>query len=180
VEDTMDISLAHGNDDPVGQKLATGLGWFSILLGILELFGARRLASALGMSGKENLVRAYGARELVKGVGILSSKDPTPWLWGRVAGDALDLGTLAAHYTDTNPKKENVALAIANVAAVTALDVYCAQRLGSKTQPQLPAHDYSDRIGFPQSPQQMLGAASDFEVPRDYRTPPELQPWTAR
>lgn len=48
------------------------------------------------MHGQERLIRAYGVREIAKGVGILTSPNPTPWLWGRVAGDALDLATLAA------------------------------------------------------------------------------------
>ena len=37
------------------------------------------------------VARAYGLREIGTGIGILASKDPSPWLWGRVAGDALDV-----------------------------------------------------------------------------------------
>ena len=44
-------------------NLSRGLGWFSIALGLTELFGARRLTKALGMEGQEGLVRAFGARE---------------------------------------------------------------------------------------------------------------------
>lgn len=77
--------------------LAYQLGWFSIALGAVELFAARQVARTLGMHGQERLIRAYGVREIAKGVGILTSPNPTPWLRGRVAGDALDLDARRAH-----------------------------------------------------------------------------------
>src|SRR3954452_9228503 len=81
-------SLLSGAD-----RLARSLGWFSIGLGLAELFAAERVTRALGMEGKETLVRAYGAREL--GHGIISlSPDKGVGLWSRVAGDGLDIATL--------------------------------------------------------------------------------------
>jgi hypothetical protein len=65
------------------------------------------------------------------------------------------------------------------VAGVTALDVYCAQVLsGESPHPLPPMQDYSDRSGYPKGIEQSRGAASDFEVPRDFRTPEALQPYT--
>ena len=71
---------------------------------------------------------AYGLREVVAGVGILTTADPAPWLWARVAGDALDLGTLLSAHDEDKPEhvRRNVDLALASVVAVTALDVYTA------------------------------------------------------
>jgi hypothetical protein len=146
-----DNTLWHGNGDPTGLKVARGLGWFSIALGALELFATRELTRSLGMRGKEGLVQLYGLREIATGIGILMSRDPTPWVWGRVLGDALDTGTLAAHLNDDNPEEANVALALGNVAVVTAVDIYCAYRLSAEELPLLPEHDYSDRSGLPQS-----------------------------
>ena len=37
-------------------NLARGLGWFSIALGLTEMFGARKMARALGLEGSETLV----------------------------------------------------------------------------------------------------------------------------
>src|SRR4051794_27152683 len=124
-----DNTLRHGHGDQKGQKLAHGLGWFSIALGALELLSTRELTSSLGMRGNEPLIRLYGLREIATGLGVLMSKDPTPWIWGRVLGDALDIGTLAAHLNDENSEEGNVAMALGNVAVVTALDIYCAQKL---------------------------------------------------
>jgi hypothetical protein len=158
--------------------LAQQLGWFSIALGAAELLAARRLTRALGMRGQERLIRAYGVREIVKGVGILTSKDPTPWLWGRVAGDALDIGTLAIAYR-TSPKPTGVAIAMANVAVVAALDVMCAKQLAATRERQRPPmRDYSSRSGLPMGIEASRGAASDAPIPADMLTPEPLRPYT--
>ena len=87
--------------------------------------------------------------------------------------------TLATGLEGNNPKKENVGIAMAAAAGVTALDVYCAQILsGESPHPLPPMQDYSDRTGFPRGIEQARGAASDFEAPRDFRTPEALRPYT--
>jgi hypothetical protein len=170
----------RGHPDSTTDALARGLGVFSIALGLVEVLAPRSLTRALGMQGNEALVRAYGVREIATGIGILSSKDPTPWIWGRVAGDGLDIATLVMGLEGDNRKRENVALALAAVAGVTALDVYCGQTLSGESPHPLPAmRDYSDRSGFPRPAQAMRGAARDFEVPRDFRTPEAMRPWTS-
>jgi hypothetical protein len=143
----------------------------------VELTAPKSLARALDMRGQEGLIRAYGAREIAKGIGILTSADPTPWLWGRVAGDVLDLGTLAYAYRNGR-KRRNVAIAMANVAAIMALDVMCAQQLSATRKRQsLPSRDYSNRSGLPKGLDASRGLASDFEVPADFRTPEALRPY---
>ncbi len=170
----------RGHPNSTTDALARGLGVFSIALGLVEVVAARSLTRALGMQGNETLVRLYGLREIAKGVGILASNDPMPWMWGRVAGDALDLATLATGLEGDNPKRDNVMLALASVAGVTALDIYCAQTLSRESPTPLPPmRDYSDRSGLPRPPKAMRGAARDFEAPRDFRTPEALRPWTS-
>lgn len=102
---------------------ARGLGWFSLGLGAAELLAPQQLAETLGMEGQERLIQLYGAREVAAGLGCLSQNPPTPWVWGRVAGDALDIATLLAYLTPDNPKRHNVAFALAAVVGVTLLDV---------------------------------------------------------
>jgi hypothetical protein len=115
------------------QKLARGLGLFSVGLGLTELFGARRLGRALGLEGREGLIRAFGVREIITGIGILASpfdhKNTGRWIWGRVAGDVLDLIVLGSRLGANNPKRGGAAFATANVAAVSALDVLCGRQL---------------------------------------------------
>lgn len=144
------------------QRLATGLGLFSIGLGLAELFGARALCRTLGMEGNETLVRAYGVREIATGVAILATHDPQPWIWGRVAGDGLDLATLATGLHGENPKKDNLLVAMAAVAGATALDVVCASGLtAEQSLADEPVADYSDRSGFPRGIAASRGLARD-------------------
>lgn len=105
---------------------ARGLGWFSIGLGLTELLMPDTLAETLGMEGKEGLIQLYGAREIATGLGCLGMNPPTTAVWGRVAGDALDIATLAAYMTPDNPKRQNVGIALAAVIGVTLLDVLTA------------------------------------------------------
>ena len=169
-----------GQVDSTGNALAKGLGIFSIAPGIYELLAPCKLGKALGLSRHEKLIQSYGVREILSGVAILSAKDPTPWVSGRVAGDVVDIGTLLWAMETPKLRKQNVWIALANVLGVTALDVYTGMRLSSDTKkPEPPMHDYSDRIGMPFSPGEMHGIASDFEVPRDVRTPEAMRPFTS-
>jgi hypothetical protein len=62
------VVLSKGsNARSSADRLARALGWFSIALGLAELLAPRRIASALGMEGKEALVRVFGAREIAAG-----------------------------------------------------------------------------------------------------------------
>ena len=163
--------------NPSADALARGLGWFSIGLGLAEVLAPRALTRALGLHGQERLVAAYGVREIATGIGILAARDPTPWIWGRVGGDALDLATLAGGLHEGNRNRANVGLAMGAVAAVGALDVYCATALSGGSEAPRQIRDYSARSGFPREPQAMRGAASDFAVPPDMRTPEALRPY---
>ena len=109
-------------------KVANGLGLFSLALAAAELGTPGRLGRWLGMRGANTLLRSYGLREAAAGAGILASNRKGMWVWSRVAGDAVDIGTLLLALR-TSRRKGNVALAFASVAAITALDVICARTL---------------------------------------------------
>lgn len=100
----------------LSDRLARALGWFSVALGMTELLAARRMASALGMEGKETLVRAYGVREIAAGVMSLSMS-PRPGIATRVLGDVLDTATLLGARRADNPRRKNIDLALAAVSA---------------------------------------------------------------
>ena len=157
-----------------GDRLGRALGWFSIGLGLFELFAPRRLTRALGMQGQEGLVRAFGVREIGAGVMTLSTEMPVG-LWSRVAGDALDLAVLAKASHPLNRKRDNVNLAIAVVAGVTLLDLLGAQSVGAsrKRIPGTRRH-YAHRSGFPGGLDAARGAARDFVVPQDMRAAPAV------
>jgi hypothetical protein len=168
--------MAYYNRSSTGDNLARGLGWFSIGLGVAELMAGRTIARWMGMEDKTNLIRAYGVREITAGVGLLALGDPKPWIWSRIAGDAVDMATLAAGMQD-NPRAGNARIAFGAVVAATALDVVCAQKLHQEEAyyRSLPVPDYSDRSGFSRPVSAMRGAASDAPIGEDMRTPKILQ-----
>jgi len=125
-------SVSH---DSGTERLAVALGWFSIALGTAELMAPRQLARLIGMPAHQrniNVLRAFGAREIASGIGILSQPRDARWLWSRVGGDAIDLGTLGAASGDLYADQGRLAVAAAAVAGVAALDVQCARRLSEK------------------------------------------------
>ena len=156
------------------RTLARGLGWFRIGLGLVQLLAARRVARAVGLPGQAGLVAACGVRELTTGIGLLRGARPAPWLWGRVAGDALDATALTTGLNGRHSARAAVALGA--VAGVAALDLACARALSRA--PQTPLVDYSRRSGWPLPAAEMRGAAlQDFTAPRDMRIPEALRPW---
>jgi hypothetical protein len=159
------VRARYGRSDVSLQQIARGLGWFSIALGAAELLAPRDMARQLGMRGEETLIKAYGLREIGVGVGILLARNPAPWVWARVAGDALDLATLAGHAGPSNRHRGSVFGAIAAVAGVTALDWLCAGMLGPESRRMAkPLRDYSNRSGFPQGAGQARNVARESAV----------------
>ncbi len=169
----------------VGAELARVLGWFSIGLGAVEVLAPRAITRPLGMRGREGLVQAYGMREIVTGVGLLSASNPVPWLWGRVAGDALDMATVApAALSSRNPRREDAGLALAAIAGIALLDGLCALALSAEPDPRerppLPRRrplSHFRRSGWRLPASAMRGAARDFVVPEDFRQPEALRPY---
>jgi uncharacterized membrane protein len=118
-------TLKNGNEE----RLARGLAWFSIALGVTEVAAARAVAKFLGMREHTFLLRLMGLREIASGFGILSQRRPAGWMWARAGGDVIDLALLGAAAKSETPKLGNIAMATAAVAGVTALDICCAQEL---------------------------------------------------
>jgi len=146
-------------------RLGRALGWFSIGLGMVELLAPRRVTRALGMEGKEDIIQAYGVREI--GAGMLTlSLEQDLGLWSRIAGDGLDIATLTiGGLRRSNPKRENVRLALWAVIGVTLLDIVAAPMVMARhRRSQDTWRSYRDRSGFPQGLEKARGAAKDFKA----------------
>jgi uncharacterized membrane protein len=114
------------------RQLAKALGWFSIGIGVAEILAPRAIARASGMTERPLLLRALGVREIASGVGILSQRQPTGWLWSRVVGDAMDLALLGvAARSSSGARRNRVAIAAAAVAGVALLDVVSSMQQSS-------------------------------------------------
>lgn len=114
------------------KRLARGLGWFSLGLGMTELLAPKFIARISGVPEKRTgVIRLYGLREIASGIGIFAQKNPEEALWSRVAGDVLDLTSLGLACTSPDANRGRITFATANVLAVTALDVFAAKQLST-------------------------------------------------
>lgn len=111
------------------KRMALGVGWFSIGLGLAEVVAPGRITRLFGVRKGQNVVRGLGVREIASGVGILMGSRIAPVLWGRVAGDALDMASLGAALTDEEANKRMVMLGLGAVAGVMLLDAFLGKRL---------------------------------------------------
>jgi hypothetical protein len=111
-------------------RAARGLGWFSIGLGLAEVLAPEWLGETIGVGPDHRAwLPILGLREIASGVGILNQVRPTPWVWSRVVGDAIDLAFLGSAATEPGAKPGRLALAAAAVLGVTALDALCGMEL---------------------------------------------------
>ena len=89
---------------------------------------------------------------------------------GRVAGDGLDIATLTMGLRRSNPKRENVRLALWTVLGVTLLDIIAAPRY----RPAIGAAETSGvptgiAAAFLQGLEKARGMAKDFKTSPDTR-----------
>jgi uncharacterized membrane protein len=133
-------------EDRQGERLAVGLGWFSVALGVAELAAPRSVARFVGVypdSTTVSVVRSYGVRELGNGLAILAQPDRASLLWSRVAGDAVDVATLARAMNSPETHRGRAAFATAAVLGVTVLDILAAQQLGRASEGTGLEHEHS-------------------------------------
>jgi uncharacterized membrane protein len=106
------------------------LAWLSVVLGMTEAATpgvVSRLVGAEPTPGTRALLRAVGARELAAGAGIFAA-EPTPFLWARVAGDAMDLALVALAVRAGGGTRRRAVPALAALVALSAVDVVAAAR----------------------------------------------------
>jgi hypothetical protein len=114
------------------ESTAAALGWASIGIGLSELAAPKQLENLMGIGNGQHtgILRVLGIREIMTGIDILAHRDPTPGIWGRVIGDAMDLVFLGFAAKKTR-KPGGLLFAFALVAGVTALDAICAGELSA-------------------------------------------------
>lgn len=147
------------------EQLARGLGYFSLGLGLSELFAPRAIAKISGLNEKDTgTIRLMGLREIFHGLGIFAQgRRPKQAVWSRVAGDALDLAALGAAFASPKTDKGRLAFATANVLTVTALDVICAQALSSNDSTSTGGTIVKKSIIINKTPEELYGFWHNFE-----------------
>jgi uncharacterized membrane protein len=123
------------------ERVAVGLGCFSIALGLAELAAPRRVARAIGVpptDRTDSALRALGAREIGHGLAILARPGEAWPVWARVGGDAIDLAMLGAAVKEDHIEPRRAALAAAGLLGATAADLFCAVQLTREANASVP------------------------------------------
>ena len=120
-----------------GQGLSGVLGLFGLGLGLVQVLAPRELLEFIGIKPEDNrvnLVRLVGLRELMSGAGILmnDAQGKTNWVWGRVAGDVMDIASLSAIMNSRGTDQGRAMAVLAAVAGITALDVLAGRQLATE------------------------------------------------
>ena len=155
-----------------GLRAARIMGWASFGLAAAFFAAPGRIARTFGLEGKENLIRAFGAQEVMAGMGALST-EATPAMWGRAAGDVVHIATVATGLQSEQPEqRRNAAIGIAALTGFLLVDSLIAARLhAERSRAKGEIDDYGDRSGFPKGLASARGAAAG-QIPRDYRATP--------
>ena len=136
---TQDPRTAEGRLDEA-ERVARGLGWLSLGLGLAQIAAPGRVARMIGVDDDEanrNTMVAIGVRELASGVGILVRERPAGPVWTRVGGDVMDLALLGRALRRDDGQRNRLTAATAAVVGLTILDVLAGQSLAreSATRP---------------------------------------------
>jgi uncharacterized membrane protein len=117
------------------RRVAKGLGWFSIGLGLAEILAPKQLAKMIGVQPHPGLFAALGAREIMSGLGILVQKHPTASMWARVAGDLVDLSLAGVAFSQRETDREKLSASTAMALGITAVDTWIALELSKGESP---------------------------------------------
>lgn len=137
------------------KKLGVGMGWFGIALGGAELLFPKTVARLIGVDPRgvaPLIIRAMGVRELAASAVIFAMPNTVYSRWARVAGDALDLGLLAAAAFAPSTGKLRLAGATAAVLGATVLDAI-ASVPAETSEPVLPPSNGKPRTAPAPTPE---------------------------
>ena len=154
--------------------------------------GALTLAAAGSDAQQERLLPGVATgevlltpavREIGTGIGILTSRAPSPWLWGRVAGDALDIATVGAGLVTRGRPLRTLSsmamlLGIAYVDSGLVSDVKAGENRGVRL-----SHDHVVRafaMGANREADGRLTASATFPRPREGGTQPTVVAFVQR
>lgn len=127
-------------------RLAMALGWFGIGLGLVQIAAPGSIARLVGLDEDDSrqVMRAVGLREIATGIGILSQPRSAGWVWARVGGDVVDMALLGRAMASDDGHRERIAVAMAAVTCITALDLLCGRQL-SQSAGSMPGRPSRDR-----------------------------------
>lgn len=113
-------------------RVERGLGAFSVGLGGALIAVPGLLAKLSGMPddpASRIALRSAGVREVLVGIGLLTTKQPSGWVWARAGQDAMDISMIGLATMRPNVRSRKRLLITGGVlAGICAVDVLAASR----------------------------------------------------
>ena len=111
-------------------KLARGIGWLSIVVGLQLVAAPRSGTRNFGMGERPALGRIMGARDLVVGAGLLRGEDTRSWLIARGINDAVDAAVILGGAAAGVFPRDRAPLGLAVATSLSVVSLLLARRLG--------------------------------------------------
>lgn len=131
------------------------IGWLGLGLGAAELVVPGWLQRQLGAENYGRLMRIFGVRELLAGIGGNSADTQA---WSRNACESLDLMTIAGAL-QRRMQAGHVATTLAALAALTALDALVERGREAVAEPRLAPRQKEAKAAARPRPASRRGAA---------------------
>ena len=110
-------------------RLARGLGWVSLGVGLVGTAAPVPLTKVFGLGERPNLGRFLGVRDIVIGAGILRGQNTASWVQARGIADALDVALIIGGTAIGAFRRDRAPISLASGVGSSALYFWLARRL---------------------------------------------------
>ncbi len=110
-------------------KLARGIGWLSVAVGLQLVVAPRSGTRGFGMGDRPTLGRIMGVRDLVVGAGLLRGEDTRTWLLARGINDAVDAAIILGGAASGTFPRDRAPVGIAIATSLSVVSLLLARRL---------------------------------------------------
>jgi hypothetical protein len=111
-------------------KLARGIGWLSVVVGLRLVAAPASGTRGFGMGARPTLGRIMGVRDLIVGAGLLRGKDTRTWLMARGINDAADAAIILAGAASGAFPRDRAPVGFAVATSLSVVSLLLARRLG--------------------------------------------------
>ena len=116
-------------DPETASGQATMMGLFSYVLGTAQILrpgSVNRLMGIPDHNPNHAMQRLIGIREIVTGTGVLFGTNTSGWMWGRVAGDVMDVSIVAGTLAGRLGTRGKLVVTVGVLSAIAVLDAKIA------------------------------------------------------
>src|SRR5690349_13122050 len=133
---TAAINITNGRKNSSAmRKIAAGLGWFSVGMGVAEIVAPGAVSKLIGVKRKSSDTRWRGVRKLAAGIGLMQAPQSGMGLLTRAGANVLELSRMRSRSRRRGSNSGRAAIGLAALAGVAAICVKQARAAGTHAEP---------------------------------------------